>query len=258
MSERQGNKKRISGYMPVIAVFLFVGLWYIIAAVIGKGVILPMPHKVFTEIAAMLTESAFYISLLNSLWKIALSFIIALAFGLGLAALAANAFWLERLLYPLIIVARSTPTMSVIFLAILWFGASLSPIIVSLLVIFPLTYSSSITAIKSVDKNLIEMSALYNVSRSTIAKKLYIPFVADRVYSDSVSILSLNVKLIIAAEALAMSNMTLGRIMQVANENLETARLFAVTLFAVLISVLLELALKFIRSSYRRKKYGKA
>ena len=257
MNTHKTLNKQISAYMPVITLILLVGVWYIVAIAVGKEVILPMPHAVIVSTFELFADGGFYLALSSSLLKILISFVIALVFGVALAVLSANFIVFERLLYPLIIVQRATPTMSVIFLCLLWFGKNISPVIVALLVIFPVLYSSVLTAIKSCDKRLIEMSALYKVRKATMVKKLYLPYVADTVYSDCVSVLSLTVKLIIAAEALSMSNLTLGRLMQISNDNLETARLFAVTVVAVLLSVLLEFMLKGIRYLLRRKRYGK-
>lgn len=251
------KKSKITAYMPIITVFLLVGIWYIVAAAIGKEIIFPTPHKVAAAMGELLIEGQFYLSLLSSLLKIALSFLIALVFGVAFAVFAANGKFFDKLFYPLIIVARATPTMSIIFLCLLWFGKDISPMIVSLLVIFPILYSACLSAIRSCDERLLQMSKLYKVSKKTMVKKLYLPFVADKMYSESISVLSLNVKLIIAAEALSMSYMTLGRTMQIANDNLETARLFAVTVFAIILSVALEFSLKGIRTLIWRKRYGK-
>ncbi len=248
------KKSKIFGFAPIITVFALVGVWYIIALSIGKAVIFPMPHAVVASMGELLCDGEFYLSLLGSLWKIAVSFAAAMALGVALAVLSASVAFFEKLFYPIVVVARATPTMSIIFLCLLWFGKTYSPIVVSLLVIFPLLYSSCLTAIKSCDAKLLEMSEVFGVKRATVVKKLYLPFVADRMFADGISVLSLNVKLIIAAEALAMSNVTLGRLIQIADENLETARLFAVTVFAVLLSVALEYALKGVRYILGRKR----
>lgn len=119
--------------------------------------------------------------------------------------------------------------------------------IVALAVIFPLLYVSTLEGIKSCDDKLKEMSALYKVPKSQQIFKFYLPCVARRVYSDAVSILALNVKLIIAAEALAQTNLSIGGEMKVAKEALETAELFAWTVCAVVLSYLMELVLKLIK-----------
>ena len=212
-----------------------------------------MPHIVAEELFALLSSGEFYVTIFNSLWKILLSFFVALTLGALFAVLSATFSPFEKILYPVVVSVRAAPTMSVIFLCLIWFDSKISPMIVSLMVTFPILYTSCLSAIKSCDKRLLEMAKVYSVPKKTVIGRLYLPFVADKVYLDSVSTLSLNVKLIIAAEALASTNLSLGLTMQVAKANLETARLFAVTVVAILLSVLLELLLKLIRSIVRRK-----
>jgi len=255
--KKQSVYNKIAAYMPVITIFLLVAIWYAAALAIGKEVVFPLPHSVLAALAQMLGEGQFYLALFNSLLKITVSFIIALVCSVLAAVLSANVRAFEKLFYPLIVISRATPTMSIIFLCLLWFGKDISPVIVSFIVIFPLLYSSCLGAIRSCDRRLVEMSALYKVSKRTMVFKLYLPFVADKMFSEAVSILSLTVKLVIAAEALSMSSVTLGRIMQISNDNLETARLFAVTAVAIILSLLLELVLNGIRKFIARKRHGR-
>ncbi len=244
-------------WLPVITIFILIAVWYLVAVIVNAEIIIPMPHIVIVEMGRLLTQGKFYISLLSSLWKIILSFLIAGILGVTLAMLSSAFKPIEHLFYPLIVVVRVTPTMSVIFLCLIWFNSKISPIIVSLAVIFPMFYSSCLNAIKGIDTKLIEMSKLFKVSKSTMIKKLYFPSVASKVYDDSISIISLNVKLIIAAEALAMTNLTLGQIMQVSKANLGTATLFSITIVAILVSVLLETLLKALKKLVTRLMYAK-
>ncbi len=244
-------------WLPIITIFILFAVWYLVAIIVNAEIIIPMPHIVVVQMGQLLTQGNFYISLLSSLWKIVLSFLIACILGISLAVLAAAFKPLEHLFYPLLVVVRVTPTMSVIFLCLIWFNSKISPIIVSLAVIFPMFYSSCLNAIKGIDTKLIEMSKLFKVSKKTMIKKLYLPSVASKVYDDSISIISLNVKLIIAAEALAMTNLTLGQIMQISKANLETATLFSITIVAILISVVLETLLKYLKKLATRIIYAK-
>ena len=77
---------------------------------------------------------------------------------------------------------------------------------------------------------------------------------APALFEGSASGFSLNVKLIIAAEALASTEDSLGLIMKGSNMNLETARLFAVTIAAVLLSVICEWAIRWIGKAVIRWK----
>ena len=72
------------------------------------------------------------------------------------------------------------------------------------------------------------MASAFKVKRADVIKKLYLPSLFSRLYSDSVSTLSLNVKLVIAAESWAYQvNNNLGTLITQVKTDLETAKLFA-------------------------------
>lgn len=249
--------KVIKKYSPIITIIFIVILWYVVAAVVDNKLIFPTPYETAVEMVGVFKTSAFYRALLGSLVRTVLSFLIAFVLAVGLALLS-NAFSVfERLFYPVVVIVRATPTMSVIFLCLIWFSSKISPMLVAIAVIFPTMYSSVLTAIKSCDKSLIEMSQIYKVPLFTRITRLYLPFVSDKVFSDALSAISLNVKLIVAAEALAQTKISLGVEMQIAKLNLETATLFAYTVAAVALSFLLELVLKLIRFALRRIRNAK-
>ncbi|MBP5177076.1 MAG: ABC transporter permease subunit [Clostridia bacterium] len=249
-------KSKIAAYTPVITLVLLVGVWYAAAAAIGEKVIFPYPHIIAVETGKLFISGEFYLALLSTLAKIIASFFVALVFAVLFASASSRFLWLEKAFYPLVIIARATPTMSVIFLCLMWFGKTISPVIVALSVIFPVLYSSFLSAIRSCDRRLIEMSRLYKVSKRTLIKKLYVPLVAEAAFADCLSVLSLSVKLVIAAEAISMSNATFGQMMKIADDNLETAKLFAVTISAILLSVALEWSIKGAVYIVRRRRYA--
>lgn len=248
--------KRCQKYLPVITVLCLIAAWWIFAAIKNHPLLYPSPTVIVAEMIKILKKGVFYRSLLGSLLRVLISFSIAFILATALAVLSYVFENFERLLYPIILLVRATPTMCLIFLCILWFKSSVTPMVVAAAVIFPTTYSSLLTALKSCDKDLIEMSKLYKVSTKVTIKKLYLPFVAERVYSDAISVVSLNVKLIIAAEAMAQTTDSLGRLMQGAYGVFEIASLFAYTLAAIILSFLLETLLKLIGFLFRRRRYA--
>ena len=243
--------KAFQKYSPLITLAILVIVWYIAAVFANSRLIFPTPVDTFFALIDVFKTGAFYRSLLGSFVRTVSSFSIAFVCAI-LLALLSNAFYIvERLMYPIILIVRATPTMSVIFLCLIWFSSKISPMIVAVAVIFPVMYSSILTAIKSCDNKLLEMSKVYKVPSHKVITKLYLPFVADKVYSDAISAISLNVKLIIAAEALAQTSKSLGVLMQISKLNLETATLFAYTVSALIMSFLLECALKLIRKIFK-------
>lgn len=243
---------------PLITVVAIIAVWWCIALSFGAEIILPTPQTVAKSFARCFTQKAFYKSIIFSLLRVFASFFFALCLGVILALIAVYSRFMERLLYPLVVIVRATPTMSIIFLCIIWFSRDISPMIVAFTIIFPMLYTSTLTAIKSCDDELLQMSKIYQVPKKHVILKLYLPSVAGRVFSDSVNAISLNVKLIIAAEALAQTPLSLGDSMKIAKEALETAELFAYTITAILISFLLEFALRGIKVVFVRWYYANA
>lgn len=244
-------------YLPILTVIVLVVAWWGFAAIKDYSLLYPKLSEIFSAMIKILGTKTFYSSLLGSLSRVVLSFFIALFLAIALAILSFVSKSVERLLYPVILLIKATPTMCVIFLCILWFKQSVTPMVVASAVIFPTMYGSVLGAIKSCDKDLLEMSKVYKVPTKIKIMRLYIPFVSERVYADATSIISLNVKLIIAAETMAQTRKSLGVLMQMSYAVFETASLFAYTLAAIILSFLLETLLKLIGVLLRRLRYAK-
>ena len=219
---------------------------------------MPSPTLVFMEMIALFSDAGFYLALLSTLVKSLICLLVALIVALAFAVLSYEIKLFERLLYPLVLIVRSTPTMSLIFLCLIWFSSEISPVIVSFAVLFPMLYATFLSSLNGVDKGVLDMSRVYNVQRSVVFRKVYLPHVFHSVYGDCVAALSFNVKLIVAAEAWAQTKQSIGLFMYKANVNLLTARLFALTVVAILLGFLLELFLKGIYVLFSRKKLCRA
>ena len=66
------------------------------------------------------------------------------------------------------------------------------------------------------------------------------------ILNNSATGFSLNMKLVIAAEALALTRNSIGNLMQSSKVSLEVENLFALTIIAVLLGIICELAIKFL------------
>ena len=240
-------KRLVAGAISLLVV---LAIWLILSFVVNSEFLFPSPVLVFKEVGVYLVTPTFYGALFSTLAKILISFIVSIVVAVVLAFLSAKVKVVEYALYPFIVIARAAPTVSVVFICLLWFSSRISPMIVAFLVIFPVLYTSALTGVRGVDGKLVEMAFSFNVKRADIIKKLYLPSLFSRLYSDSVSTLSLNVKLVIAAESWAYQvNSNLGTLITQVKSDLETAKLFAVTVLAILLSFVLELLLRLIRTA---------
>lgn len=227
---------------PLFSLALIFALWAATAAYVGSDLLLPSIGETFSEAGELLAEKSTYTDIAATLLRALRGFVLSFAVALVLAVASAFFRPLAKILSPVIAVMRSTPTMSVILLCLLWTTTQFTPVLVTVLIIFPLLYASFYTAVTGTDKKLIEMAKVYKVPFLTRLFRLYIPSALPEVFSSVRSTLSLTVKLTIAAEVLAQTKNSIGVDMQLANLYLETPTLIAWTLIAIVLGALLELA----------------
>ena len=250
---RKRAKALLDIFYPVAAVCLMLTVWAIAAAAVGERLILPSPAATARAFWDLLAEPAFWRGLAGTFIRALAAYGICLAVALTLAV-AARLQPVRRIVSPVMTVIRSVPTMAVIFL-LLWSGARTAPIWVALTVMLPTMYAGFVTALDSVDRRLIEMSDVYRVPVSRRLTGLYIPSVLPSLVS-SATYLSLGLKLVVAAEALAMTASSLGMLLIQANTALETARLMAVALAAVAAGFVIEGAAGQIARPLKRRGYA--
>ncbi|HHT83396.1 MAG: ABC transporter permease [Christensenellales bacterium] len=227
---------------PLIALAVFFAVWLIAAEIIKIEVILPHPAQAFKQLLLLVKTMDFWTAIGHTLLRTFISFFISMSLALLLAALSSLFKPVYFLLSPLVIISRAVPTMSVILLSLIWFTSDITPMFIAFLIVFPMLYAGFYSAINNIDKDLIEMSKLYKVSKRIIVTKFYIPYIMPSFFDSVRSAISLNVKLIIAAEVLSQTRHSMGVMMQISKQYLDTASLIAWTIAAIVLSYLLEIA----------------
>lgn len=240
-------KNLIDKFSPIIAVALFIALWYAAAVIVDAEIILPKPSVVLSNLIELLGVKAFWAAVSGTLARSLASFGISLGLALVLAVCGFLLPPLYRALSPIVTIARATPTMSIILLAIIWLTSQTSPILIACLIVFPMLYSGIYSALTEIDNGLINMAKIYKVSARDIVMRLYIPNILPSVLDSVRSAVSLNVKIIIAAEVLAQTRQSMGNTMQISRVMLDTASLLAWTAVAIIISYILELVVALIK-----------
>jgi NitT/TauT family transport system permease protein len=130
--------------------------------------------------------------------------------------------------------------MVVLLMIILWTNATVAPIVVSCLVLLPMLYSAMLSAITSVDQELLEMSQVYGVSKKRIIKSLYLPSVFPTFSRESLSALTFALKLTVSSEIMSNTFQSLGGQMQTANLYAQTPTVFALAFVVFLTGFVIE------------------
>lgn len=225
----------------MLSLALFVTAWYVAAQIVDIEIILPSPSACLRQLAALLSTKVFWTAVGGTLGRSTLSFAFSMGAALILAALSAFLKPVARLLSPLVIITRAMPTMSVILLSLIWFTSQITPLFISFLIIFPTLFTSFYSSFSNIDLGLTQMAKVYKVGRLQTLTKLYLPSIYPSFFDAVRAAVSLNVKLVIAAEVLAYTKDSMGVMMQFSKAYLETASLFAWTIAAIALSYLLEM-----------------
>jgi NitT/TauT family transport system permease protein len=231
-----GSKK----YISIASVAFMLVLWKLLALYFDSDFIIPHPEKTLITTVSLFGDSQFLLIIGSTVFRgvtgFAISFLLGIAMGI-IAGLSPN---FNSFLRPILVTIRSTPVISIILLALIWLNASLVPIFIALLTMFPFICTNTIDGIKSVDRHLIQMATIYRVSQIRIVREVYIPAIMPFIISGASSALGIGWRAIIIGEVLSQPRYGIGTIMQSAQTFLNVDVVIAWTIIAVLISYAFE------------------
>lgn len=251
-------KNRILKFIPLVTVVGVIAFWQVVSWVINAEIILPNPFQAFGKLFAFFGQKSFYSVVFGSLLRIIITFLVALVFAIICSILSSLSKSCEKALSVITLIFRAVPTMSIIFLCVIWFNTSIRPVVVCFIIVFPMLYVNILSQIKGRDSEIIEMSTAFQVPFFVQLKRYYLPTVISKSFDDVVATLSFSIKLMISAEAICRTRKSLGFVMTISKEGLETTELFAYTIACVILSFALELSCRLIKFLIRRSRYGRS
>ncbi len=160
---------------PALLLLALVLGWYFVAKVSGLGpFVLPSPVDVAE--AGWETRGLLLDAIGTTLLATAIGLVLALAAGVGLAALMD--FWplARRALYPLLVASQTIQILAIAPILVIWFGFGMTPTvsIVVLFCFFPLTVSTA-DGLSSSDPELVALLRAMGASRRQIWRMVRLP-----------------------------------------------------------------------------------
>ena len=227
-----------------VAILLSIGtilvVWQILAMVINSPLILPLPKETLEALLQDIGKPLFWQHVGATACRSMVAFGISVVVGTLLGAAAGASDSVHNLLdFPLAMM-RATPVVSFILLALFWFGSSLVPIFVAMVMSLPVMISAVETGIKNTNKDLIACCRVYGFSTGKMLRHLYFPSCKPYFFSGSLAAFGLSWKVVAAAEVISLPHRSAGTLLQNAKVHLETAQVFAITLVLVILSFVLE------------------
>lgn len=246
------NKGRKIGY-GIAAVVLWVLVWQLLAMKIDRTVFLPAPLKVWDVLKRLLVSEEFYRSILGSLENVVTGTGLACFAGILLAAAAATIPFLKTFFGFPIRIMQATPVASFTILALFWLEAENLSVLVSFLMVLPLIYSNVLAGIESTDKELLEMTQVFQVRQSAKMRFIYVPEVLPYFLSACSVAAGVAWKSGIAAEVIGVVRNTIGNHLYQSKIYLEMSELFAWTVVIICVSIIFEQGIIFLVHSFEKR-----
>ncbi|MBE5968091.1 MAG: ABC transporter permease subunit [Lachnospiraceae bacterium] len=224
----------------IFVICFWLLFWEILYRVIDNEIFLVSPLTVASTLRKLAVQAAFWQAIGFSFLRIALGFLSAVAAGTILAVLSYKSGVVRELINPVFKVIKASPVASFIILALLWIKAGNLSVLISFLMVVPMTYTNVLQGILATDWKLLEMAHVFHLSKWKQIKAIYLPAVMPY-FSSAVTVgLGFSWKAGIAAEVIGIPSGSIGERLYEAKLYLMTGELFAWTFVIIVISILFE------------------
>ncbi|MCF8335925.1 MAG: ABC transporter permease [Bacteroidales bacterium] len=222
--------------ITVLSVLFLIGFWKAGSMIVASELILPSPEQTAIAVGKLFVDEEFIsiigATILRGLIGFFISFMLALI--LGIAAGINESFY--AFLQPILVTIRSTPVISFILLALIWFDVNQVPVFIALLTMFPFICTNIIDGIRNVNPKLLVLAKVYRVKTKHIIKDIYLPAISPFIFSGISSAMGFGWRAIIIGEVLSQPRYGIGTFMQNAQTYLLVDKVIAWTLIAIMLS----------------------
>ncbi|MCK5128219.1 MAG: ABC transporter permease subunit [Clostridiales bacterium] len=240
------NKKK------VFAIVIWIGIWQIISLIVNQPLFLPSPIQTIVSLIELGKTTTFYISVGATLLRVLTGLLTAIILGIAFGLLSTKTHALQIFFEPVVSTIKSIPVMSFIILALLYLKSSYVPVLVCILLCFPVIYTNTQKGILSIDKKLIELAHLYKVSKVKIFTHIKLPAIMPYLLSAVLISIGFSWKSVVTAEVLSAPLHSIGYNLYTTKLYLDTQSLFAWTLIIVILSIIIE---KIANNLYQNSKW---
>lgn len=215
-------------------------LWQVGAMLLNQQLLLVTPLAVMERLLSLWKEADFLSTIGFSFLRIVSGFFLGLIVGSVLAVIAGRFYLAEVMFWPFLVTIKSVPVASFIILCLIWLNSRSLSVFISFLMVLPIVYTNMLEGIKSTDRKLLEMAALFRVGWLKRMKYIHLPHLKSYLLSACSVSIGLSWKAGIAAEVIGIPDGSIGEKLYEAKVYLSTADLFAWTVLIILFSVAFE------------------
>lgn len=229
----------------ILAVLLFwIILWGLAAYFISSPLLLPSPAEAGAALANLVTGSAFYYDAGATFWRCLIGMLLSSFFGVLTATLSYLSKTFRAIISLPVNFLKAVPVMAVIIYGLILLTSSDVPVMACFLMCYPIVHTNILAGLDYLDHELLEMSRLYDFSKTTIFRYIYLPSLLPQIKASISLMAGLSWKSVIAAEILSVPASSMGYRLLEAKIYIETDVLFAWIIAIVGLSLIFEKTIK--------------
>ena len=234
-------KKLFKG-TAILAFWLLI--WQAAAMIINDNFLIPTPLETLKALFVLGQTGQFYLAVLKSLLRIIIGYALGVTVGFLGGVIANKSPLFNDVTSPAIQVIKAVPVASFIILAFFWFKSDELPIFIAFLMVLPMVWSETLTALSSIDQKFIELARVYKLSPFKTFFKIKMPFITKTLLTTCLTALGFAWKSGIAAEIICRPQTALGTLLNDHKNYFDMPSVFALTVVVAALSIILEIVLK--------------
>ena len=224
----------------VFSVIALLVIWQAAAMRVANDILIPYPMETLLETVKLFGSASFYQTVGATLLRVAKGFLLSMSAALILCILSDRFPVVKEVLHPILVIFKTIPNISYIVMALIWLGAEGAVSAVSFMILFPVFAGAFSSRLENEDRLLKEVKLLYPETFWYDIRYRVIPNLIPELLASGKTAAGLGLKVGIMAEILGQVRSGIGRSMNYARLNLDTAKIVAWTIVIIVISVLLD------------------
>ena len=221
-------------------------LWQFIDLLCDQSILFVGPWETCVALVRLLTEPAFWQTVLLSCGRIYAGLVGGILLGILLAVAGYRYQILEEMIKPFMSLIKAVPVASFAVLLLIWWGSGYLSVAISMLVVLPYVYVNVLQGLKSIDVKMLEMAQVLRMSAWNQSFYIYRPALLP-FWNSAISVaVGMAWKSGVAAEIIGLPELSIGEGLYMAKIYLQTADVFAWTAVTIFLSMLTEKLVKWL------------
>lgn len=234
----------------LIPITIFLFLWAGISTKVSP-LVLPSPLRVLYTSLSLLQNN--YNEIFITIGRLGISLILTYLIGIILVLGIVSSKNLKIFIQPGLLFMQSTPIISWILLALIWFDNKYIPIFIICINTIPILVLNIVSGMESIDKKILEMANIYHISKKDCFFKIQLPSLIRYLLPATEIILGSSFKVIIMAEVISRVSGGIGNGLNIGWLNIETDTILGWTLIIYVLSFITsKLILTSLKNRFRR------